>query len=368
VMQDCRNVGGRVGLGKAAEILSAGKGHRALVAAQQLIEDAARLNAISIVGDQEYGGTWQPETLSAEDSQDVIFDWPVVGESVAAEPISPSLGLSRYRNLTMAVADVEKLASVFDEWFAASKHDRADLASRWWTNPSHDILQQPAEEDRFPLPSWAEEFGLVSKIAEHRQIPLRAALTILGHTLKAIIRTRVMTDDDREFLARVVTKPRTDPTLIRLRLLVRNIMIAELTGAPESRFRVLRLFDPDLPDVERDSAALQEVARAAIFAPDTPTKPMPETDSPLGGDVDTPNRRGKSGPRPPAGRDEAIRKRLKRGEIPGRTVFWSEFCDGVRDDAYGWKDKREGTITRGFDDKTIQNVVGKMLDNPDGQI
>ena len=91
-MQEGRNAGGRTGLGKAADILGAGKGHKALIAAQQLIEDAARLNAIRIIGEQEYGGFWQSETLTAEDCQDVIFDWPVNGGSVTAEPVSPAFG------------------------------------------------------------------------------------------------------------------------------------------------------------------------------------------------------------------------------------------------------------------------------------
>lgn len=365
-MQDCRNVGGRIGLGKAAEILSAGKGHRALVAAQQLIEDAARLNASSIVGDQEYGGTWQPETLSAEDSQDVIFDWPVVGESVAAEPISPSLGLSRYRNLTMAHADVEKLAAIFDEWLAASQKERADLASRWWTNPSHNILQQPAEEDRFPLPLWAVEFGLVTKIAEHQQIPRHAALTVLGHALRTMMRTRVMAEDDRNFLAEVTHLPRSDADLIRTRRLVQDIMDAELAGSPDSRLRVLQLFDPDISNIAQATPELEETARAAIFALDDVLEETPKTGDPLGRDSDIVDRRGKPGPRTRPGRDDVIRQFLLSGDDPGGNVSWSKFCDKVRDHADGWEDRRNGKLNRGFSERAIRDVVKQILNNRAG--
>jgi hypothetical protein len=367
VMQEARNVGGRTGLGRAAEILSAGKGHHALVAAQHLIEDAARLNAISIVGDQEYWGIWRPEILTAQDSQDMIFDWPIAGGSVTAEPVSPRIGLSRYRDLRMADADIEKLAAMFDEWLATSKNERADLARRWWMHPSHKPPQKPAEEDRFPLPLWAVDFGLVTEIAQHREILPHTALTVLGDALRAMIRTRDMAEEDRTFLAEIAKEPRTDATLIRLRRLVEEIMSAELTGSPESRLRVLQLFDPDVSNNGEAPAALEEKARAAIFARDDLTKQTPEIGGPSEHDSDFADGIGKPGPRTPKGRDDVIRQRLLRGDDPGQNVSWKEFCDAVRDAAGGWVvDKRDGRPRRGFNDKAIGREVDRIRDNRAG--
>jgi hypothetical protein len=363
-MHENRNAGGRVELGKAAEILSARKGHRALVAARQLIEDAARLNAIRIVGNQEYCGSWQSETLTAQDLLDMTFAWPVDRGSVTAEPDNPNLGLSRYRNLTMADADVEKLAAMFDEWLATSKGERADLARRWWTNPSHKPPQQPAKEDRFPLPSWAEDFGLVTQIAQHQEIAPHAALIVLGNALKAVIRTRVIADEDRDFLAHVVRMPANDATVIRLRRLVEEILSAELTGSPESRLRVLQLFDPDISNNGEARAALEETARAAIFARDDVTKQTPETGGPSKHDSDPADGTGKPGPRTPKGRDDVIRQFLLRGDDPGQNISWKEFCDAVRDAAGGWVvDKRDRRARRGFNDKAIGREVCRIRDN-----
>jgi hypothetical protein len=357
VMQEDRNVGGRTGLGRAAEILSTGKGHQALVAAQHLIEDAARLNAIGIVGDQEYGGIWKPEILAAQDMQDIIFDWPIAEGSVTAEPVSSRVGLLRYRNLTMADADIQKLRAVFDAWLAASPNERADLARRWWMHPAHKMPQQPADEDRFPLPLWAVALGLVSRIAQHRHIPPHAALTILGHALKAIIRTRILAEGDRKFLATAAILPPTDANLIRVRRLMQNIMNAELNGSPESRLRVLRLFDPDLASAAEATAELEEAARVAISSLSEITTLTQEIGVPAARN----NGSKKSGPRPPEGRDDVIRQLLHSGKHPGRDVSWSKFCDMVRDHADGWADKRNGVPRRGFHEKAIKEAVDRIL-------
>lgn len=367
MMHECRNVGGRTGLGKAAEILSARKGHRALVAAQKLIENAARLNVVSIVGDQEYGGIRQSEFITAQDLLDMTFAWPLDGGSVTAEPDAPSLGLSRYHDLTMADADIEKLAPMFGEWLATSEIDWADLARRWWMHPSHKLPEQPADEDRFPLPWWAVDFGLVTQIAQHQRIPPHNALTVLGNALKVIIRTRTMAHDDRTFLAEIAKEPPTYATVIRLRRLVERILSAELTGASESRLRVLQLFDPDTSNNGETATSLEETARAAIFARDDITKLTPEIGGPLKHDRDIAEGAGKPGPRTPKGRDYIIRDRLLGRDDPGQNISWKEFCDAVRDAAGGWvADKHDGRTRRGFSDKTIRRIVYRIRDNRTG--
>jgi hypothetical protein len=58
----------------------------------------------------------------------------------------------------------------------------------------------------------------------------------------------------------------------------------------------------------------------------------------------------------------AVRKALAAGMNPPSTISWTAFCDYIRDDADGWLDKKEGTLKRGFDEKTIKRDVGKLRD------
>jgi hypothetical protein len=57
-------------------------------------------------------------------------------------------------------------------------------------------------------------------------------------------------------------------------------------------------------------------------------------------------------------RDAAISNRLTRGEQPGSTVPWKQFCDSVRDDCDGWADRKQKRPKRGFGDRTIKRVAG----------
>jgi hypothetical protein len=58
---------------------------------------------------------------------------------------------------------------------------------------------------------------------------------------------------------------------------------------------------------------------------------------------------------------EFVRNVLAAGMNPPSTITWKAFCDRVRDDADGWLDKKEGTLKRGFDEKTIKRDVEKIL-------
>jgi hypothetical protein len=58
---------------------------------------------------------------------------------------------------------------------------------------------------------------------------------------------------------------------------------------------------------------------------------------------------------------DVVRKALGAGMNPPSTITWKAFCDRVRDDADGWVDKKEGTLKRGFDEKTIKRDVEKIL-------
>jgi hypothetical protein len=55
----------------------------------------------------------------------------------------------------------------------------------------------------------------------------------------------------------------------------------------------------------------------------------------------------------------AIRNLLKT-EQPGRTIQWNAFCDKVRDNCDGWKDRKNCVSKRGFGDKTIKRVVKSL--------
>ena len=63
---------------------------------------------------------------------------------------------------------------------------------------------------------------------------------------------------------------------------------------------------------------------------------------------------------------EAITHLMKTHQ-PGRTIAWDLFCDTVRDNCDGWKDRKNRNSKRGFSDKTINRFVkslrsGKLKD------
>lgn len=75
----------------------------------------------------------------------------------------------------------------------------------------------------------------------------------------------------------------------------------------------------------------------------------------------TPSQSAEQPHEPPKTREEAVKACLDGGMLPANTVSWSVFCDHVRDLANGWIDKKQGTVKRGFDSKTIQRDVKKLL-------
>jgi hypothetical protein len=56
-----------------------------------------------------------------------------------------------------------------------------------------------------------------------------------------------------------------------------------------------------------------------------------------------------------------VTKRLDAGDQPGSTVRWTEFCDAVRDECDGWKDRKKGLPKRGYSNKTIERIVKRRL-------
>jgi hypothetical protein len=68
-------------------------------------------------------------------------------------------------------------------------------------------------------------------------------------------------------------------------------------------------------------------------------------------------------PAPVAGmeRKDAVRACIECGMIPASTASWSAFCEKVRDLADGWDDKKNGTLKRGFDERTIKRDVKEIM-------
>jgi hypothetical protein len=60
-------------------------------------------------------------------------------------------------------------------------------------------------------------------------------------------------------------------------------------------------------------------------------------------------------------RENAVRACVEEGLIPASTVTWEVFCERVRDLADGWIEKKQGTIKRGFDKKTIGRDLKKII-------
>jgi hypothetical protein len=63
----------------------------------------------------------------------------------------------------------------------------------------------------------------------------------------------------------------------------------------------------------------------------------------------------------PLSRESAVRACIESGMIPASTATWDAFCERVRDLADGWVDKKEGTLKRGFDEKTIKRDVKRGM-------
>jgi hypothetical protein len=63
----------------AVELLSAAKGHKAITAARQMLEAAAALGIITLIGESAYvgiGGTaWTGDTINKYDYPDIEFRW-----------------------------------------------------------------------------------------------------------------------------------------------------------------------------------------------------------------------------------------------------------------------------------------------------
>jgi hypothetical protein len=63
----------------------------------------------------------------------------------------------------------------------------------------------------------------------------------------------------------------------------------------------------------------------------------------------------------PMERKDAVRACIESGMIPASTATWDVFCGKVRDLADGWKDKKNGTLKRGFDERTIKRDVNEIM-------
>jgi hypothetical protein len=59
-------------------------------------------------------------------------------------------------------------------------------------------------------------------------------------------------------------------------------------------------------------------------------------------------------------RDEAIRRMLKVGVIPGKTIPWDLFCKRVCGDSDGWSDQKRREPKRGWGHKSIQRAVKQL--------
>ena len=54
-------------------------------------------------------------------------------------------------------------------------------------------------------------------------------------------------------------------------------------------------------------------------------------------------------------RDGEIKRMLRAGHVPGKTITWKEFCDRLRDRCGGWLKK--GQPKRGFTDRHIRRRI-----------
>jgi hypothetical protein len=345
-----------VDLHRAAETLAGGKGHKAINAARQMLEAAAALGVAKLTGERAHIGVGGiAETINKLDYPDIEFRWYEGPDEPEAQAVyvAPSEEPTVYRRLRMLDADLQALAPRFGPWLAATAQARGSLAYEWWGPVIDQRLEQPSEERRFWLPLLTVRLPLVSAIAEHQGAPVDRAVDLLDKVLKEIDRTSGIDEDDRRFLISLSGTKGTEAQLIRLDRLARGLLLGELHGGPDARVRVLRLFDPDLPNAasakpDTINAAQSAMTVALVGAPAVSADATAAT------------------PGQPAGPDEpdqiisAIGRFIRNGE---RSVSWQVLCDGVRGLCDGWDNPTSKTKKPkpGYSDKTIQRLAKKIL-------
>ena len=144
-----------VDLCRAAEVLSASKGRKAVSAARQMLEAGAALGAITLTGDSAYlaagGAVWNADVINTLDYPDIEFRWTdELGEPGAqAMHVAPSGNRTIYRRLRMREADLEILRPHYETWLDATARERHVLAHQWWGPAADPQLVQPSEKERF---------------------------------------------------------------------------------------------------------------------------------------------------------------------------------------------------------------------------
>jgi len=350
-----------VDLYRAAEALAAGKGHKAINAARQMLEAAAGLGVFTVIGETAYvgaGGTiWTADTINKFDYPDIEFRWfdePAEPEAQALH-VAPSGDQMVYRRLRMRTADLQTLRSQFESWLAATAHERSGLAHKWWAPVIDPRLVQPSEEERFWLPILAVRLPVVSAIAELSGAPTDKALQVLDQFLKEIDRASGIEASERRFLIGLSGTMGTDADLIRLDRLVRGLLLGRLRRDADARLRVLRLFDPDAKD---GASVNSEIVNAVQLALGRPW--VGESAIPTGKEAAV-----KSGPPTESEAEDkkmtAIRRFLRNGE---RAVPWQALYDGVRDICDGWAQPNNGNKKPkpGYSDKTIQRLAKCIME------
>jgi hypothetical protein len=349
-----------VDLYRAAETLAAGKGHKAIDAARQMLETAAALGVITLTGESEnvgIGGTvWTVDSINKFDYSDIEFRWnDKPGDTDAqAVHVAPSGDQTVYRRLRMREADLQTLGPQFEPWLAATVQERSGLAHKWWGPAIDPRLVQPSEEERFWLPLLAARLPIVSAIAEHSGGPTDKALYLLDKVLKEVDRTSGIEVADRQFLIGLSGIMGTDVELIRLDRLVRGLLLSQFRGDPNARLRVLRLFDPDVKDAASANPEIVSTVQRALTLPLVSEPIVPA------------GKEAAAMPGRPAESEEqdkkitAIGRFLRNGE---RGVSWQVLCDGVRDICDGWDDpkSRAKKPKPGYSDKTIRRLATPIM-------
>ena len=351
---------GMVDLYRAAETLAAGKGHKAISAARQMLETAAAMGVIVLIGESAHVGTggtvWTADTINKFDYPDIEFRWnDEPGETQAqAVHVPPSGAQTIYRRLRMREADLQTLGPQFEPWLVATVQERSRLAHKWWGPAIDPRLVQPSEEERFWLPLLAARLPIVLAVTEHSGAPTDKALNLVDKILKDIDRTSGIEADDRRFLIGLSGTMGTDGELIRLDRLVRGMLLSQFRGDPNARLRVLWLFDPDVKDAASANPEIVSTVQRALTLP-----LVSEPIAPAG-------REAVAIPEQPAESEErdkkitAIRRFLRNGE---RGVSWQVLYDGVRDICDGWDDpkSRAKKPKPGYSDKTIRRLATPIM-------
>jgi len=348
---------------RAAELLSAGKSHKAMNAACEMLEAAAAVGIITLIGESAYvgiGGTvWTADTINKFDYPDIEFRWndEPGGPEAQAVHVAPSGDQTVYRRLRVREADLQTLRPQFESWLAATTQERSRLAHEWWAPAVNPRLVQPSEEERFWLPLLAARLPIVSAITEHSGAPIDKALNLLDKVLKEFDRASGIEADERRFLIGLSGTMGTDVELVRLDRLVRGLLLSEYRADPNARLRILRLFDPDVKDAASASPETVSAVNAALTLP-LIIEQVASADKEAAA---TPGQ-----PAEPEERDKkiaAIRRFLRNGE---RSVSWPALYDRVRDICDGWDDpkSRAKKPKPGYSDKTIRRLAAPMIDKP----